>query len=167
MTSTWSPGATSIVDGVLPTKLPSSSISALVGVDDTEPPHHALDNVAYVRRVADAMTFICVHHKLCWHVQFLQRVPEFAGLRHRALAVALAYHDQCRRLHIFDKRDRRTLRVYRGVVIHGRAEKRHHPLVDIVLAVVALKIGQPCSCDRCMESVRLGHRPHRHVAAIT
>lgn len=31
--SKWSPGATSISDGVLPTKLPSTSISAALGLD--------------------------------------------------------------------------------------------------------------------------------------
>jgi hypothetical protein len=31
--SEWSPGATSISEGVLPTKLPSTSISAALGVD--------------------------------------------------------------------------------------------------------------------------------------
>ena len=31
-----SPGATSTIDGVLPTKLPSISISAFAGVEDTE-----------------------------------------------------------------------------------------------------------------------------------
>src|ERR1041384_2062681 len=106
-----------------------------------EPRRGALDHVALVRRVAHQVALAGVDHELGRHAERLERVPQLVGLRRRTLAVALADHDQRRRGHSLDERDRRALRVRRRIVVHRCTEVRDHPLIDRILSVVALPVG--------------------------
>src|SRR5205807_8552547 len=56
--------------------------------------------------------------------------------------------------------------LFRSIVVHRGAEVRDHPLVDAVLAVVALPVGDAGAGDGGAEAIGLRHRPHRHVAAV-
>src|SRR5262249_52299002 len=69
-------------------------------------------------------------------------------------------------LHLLNELNRRALFVKRGIVVNRSAEERDHPLVDQVLAIVTLPIGDASAGDGRMETISLGDRPHRHVTAI-
>src|ERR1700751_1203043 len=101
-----------------------------------EPHNRPVDHIPAVHRIREQMTFVRIDHKLGWYPQRLQRVPEFIGLRCRALAIAISHYDERRRLSLLDEIDRRTLRIDYRVVIDRRAEIRNHPLVNFVFAVV-------------------------------
>src|SRR6204780_4673167 len=131
-----------------------------------EPAHGPLNHVAAVRWIGEFMAFVWINDELGGHTRRFQRVPEFVGLRRRAFPVAIAYDHQRRRLHIFDKRDGRALRVHCRIVVDICAEKRWHPLVDFVLAVIAQPVGKACACHSGAEAIRLRNSPHGHVAAI-
>jgi len=94
-------------------------------------------------------------------------MPELIGLRRRTLGVAVPHRDKRRRRHIANEINRRAARIDRGIVIHRRPKIRDHPLVDQILAVVTLPVRNPRARDRGAEAMRLRHRPHGHVAAIT
>ena len=59
-----------------------------------------------------------------------------------------------------------TLGVDGRVVIDAGAEERDHPLVDGVLAVVALPVGEAGAGDGGAEALRLGDGEHGHEAAV-
>ena len=59
-----------------------------------------------------------------------------------------------------------ALRVNRGIVVDGLAEKGDHPLVNIVHAVVAEPIGEARACYGGCEAMSLRRRPHGHVASV-
>src|SRR5215469_10117991 len=93
-------------------------------------------------------------------------MPELVGLRCRALAVAIADDDKSGRARVLDEVDRRAFGVDRRIVIYGRAEVRDHPLIDGVLAVVALPVRQARAGDGGLETVGLGDGEHGHEAAV-
>ena len=63
--------------------------------------------------------------------------------------------------------DGRALGVDGRIVVDRRAEVGHHPLINVILAVIAQPIGEACSGHGSAETIRLRDRPHGHVAAIT
>src|SRR5215475_5077636 len=52
------------------------------------------------------------------------------------------------------------------VVVDRSAEIWKHPLVNAILPVVALPVRNPGAGHGGMEAVSLGHRSHRHIAAV-
>src|SRR6266704_726853 len=94
-------------------------------------------------------------------------MPEFVGLRSRALRIALTDNDQRRSLHVLDKVNGRTLLVSGGVVVNRRTEEGNHPLINQVLAIVTLPIGNASTRYGATETVGLRDSPHGHVAAVT
>src|SRR5580704_10914515 len=115
----------------------------------------------------ETVALVRINHHLRLHAQIPQRVPEFVRLRRGAFAVAVAYHYQRRRLYVLDVLDRRTLRIYGSVVVDRGAEIWQHPLIDGILAVVALPVGDARACHRGAEAVSLRDSPHGHEAAVT
>src|SRR6267378_1228632 len=92
-----------------------------------------------------------------------------------AVALVLGLHehvafvfvdDERGRFHVFDEGDRRAFRVDLGVVVDGLAEKRDHPLVDLVFAVVAQIVGDAGAGHGGFEAVGLRDAPHGHETAI-
>ena len=112
------------------------------------------------------MAFAGINHEFRLHSQRLQRVPEFVGLRRRALLIAIAHHHQRRRLDVLDEVDGRAFRIHRRIVVHRRAEIRNHPLIDSVLPVIALPVRDARARERRAEAMRLRDRPHGHVTAV-
>src|SRR5580658_2155540 len=131
-----------------------------------EPRQDPACDVALVGRVADAVPLAGVDHQRGRYAQRVQRVPELLRLRGRAFDVALADEHEGRRAHVADVRDRRALRVHGGIGVDRGAEEREHPLVDPVLAVVALPVRDAGAGEGRFEAVRLRDGPHRHVAAV-
>ena len=127
----------------------NSSDNSSVAQAMTSPLHH----VAPVRRIGKPVAFIGIDNELGWHMLIAQRMPELVGLGRRALAIPVAHHHQRRRVGLLDEVDRRTLRVDRGIVVDRCAEVRHHPLVDGVLAVVALPVGDARAGHGGLESL--------------
>src|SRR6185312_13883262 len=70
------------------------------------------------------------------------------------------------RLRLLDEGDGRGPGVDGGVVIDAGAEEGNHPLVDGVLAVVALPVGEAGAGDGSAEAVGLGDGEHGHEAAV-
>ena len=95
-----------------------------------------------------------------------QRVPELIRLRGRALAIAVAHHHQRRRLGFLDEVDGGAFGVDRRIVVDRRAKVRNHPLVDGVLSVIALPVGDAGAGDSRLEAVGLGDGEHGHESAI-
>src|SRR6476660_10585025 len=94
-------------------------------------------------------------------------MPEFVGLGSGTFGIAFADDDESGRLDLFDVLNRRTPPINSGIIINRRTEERDHPLVDQILAVVTLPIGDARTRHRAAETVRLRDRPHCHIAAIT
>ena len=124
-----------------------------------EPLQHAFEPVANVLRIVEPVPFAGINHEFRLHSQRLQRVPELVRLRRRALRIAIAHHHQRRRFHVLDERDRRAFRVHRRIVIHRRAEIRNHPLIDPILAVIALPIRDARARERRAETIASASRP--------
>src|SRR5581483_1377345 len=137
--------------------------SPQVGVEPADSP---LDRVLAMLRLAQPVPLVRIDHELGLNAQSPQRMPEFVRLRGRALAVAIADQNQGRGLHLLDEVDRRTLGVDGRIIVDRRAEERNHPLVDGVLAVIALPVGDTGPRDGGAESPRLCDGPHGHVAAV-
>ena len=131
-----------------------------------EPGQGALDYVAAVLGTGEHVAFVFVDYELRFDAQRFQGVPEFVGLRGGAFAVALADEDQRRRLYFLDEIDRRAFGIDRGIVVNRCAEERDHPLVDAILAVVALPVGDAGAGHGGLEAVGLRDGPHGHVAAV-
>ena len=112
------------------------------------------------------MAFPCVNDELGWHTQRLQSVPEFIGLRGGTLGITLAGDNQGRGLYLFNVTNRWTFLVHPGIIINGWTEERNHPLVDQVLAIITLPVGNAGTCYCCLKTIRLRNCPHRHVAAV-
>src|ERR1041384_1757739 len=93
-------------------------------------------------------------------------MPKFVRLRCRAFSVALTDNDEGRSLHVFDKPNGRTFFVSAWVVVDGCAKERDHPLIDQVLAIVALPIGNPGAGDGGTEPVRLRNRSEEHTSEL-
>ncbi len=94
-------------------------------------------------------------------------MPELVRLGRGTLAVAVADKDERRGLDVLDEINRRAFGVDVRVVVNGGAEEGDHPLIDVVLAVVALPIGDAGARDGGAEPSGLSDRPHRHIAAVT
>jgi hypothetical protein len=97
--------------------------------------------VALVLRLHEHVAFVFVEDELGFNAESFEAVPEFVGLRRGAFAVAVADDHQGWRFHVLDEGDGRAFPVDLWIVVDGLAEKRHHPLVDFVFAVVALIVG--------------------------
>src|SRR5271165_4091041 len=106
------------------------------------------------------MAFVGVNDQLRRDVFVPQRMPELEGLRRRTLAIPIADDDKRGRLDLADKVDGRALGISRWIVIDRRAEEGNHPLVDRVLAIIALPVGDTCPGDRCTEAIRLSNGEH-------
>src|SRR5436853_4491 len=117
-------------------------------------------------RLANAVSFIFIDDELGLYTKSLERVPEFVGLRRRSFDVAIAYNYKRRRFDLLYVCNRRALRIDGGIVVNGCSEEGDHPLIDSVLAVVALPIGDSRARDRGFEPISLGHGPHRHESAV-
>src|SRR6266576_4735432 len=131
-----------------------------------EPVQRPLQHVSSMFRRTECMSFVRIDDQLSLYTLSTQRMPELEALRSRALAVAISYYDQRRRLYVLDVFDRRTLRVHRRIVVHGLAEEWHHPLVDRVLPVVALPIADARAGHRRLEPRSPRYTEHRHKSAI-
>ena len=59
-----------------------------------EPIDGALENIAAVSGIADAVAFIGIDHQLCGNATIAECVPELEGLRSRAFSVAIAYEKE-------------------------------------------------------------------------
>src|ERR1700722_18291320 len=117
-------------------------------------------------RVGEGGPFIGIDHQLCLNSFGPKCMPELEALRCGAFAITVSHDDQGWRLHVLDVLDRRTLRVDGGIVVYGFAEEGNHPLVDGVLAVVALPVADACTRYGCFEACRLGYAKHHHEAAV-
>src|SRR5436853_546338 len=94
-------------------------------------------------------------------------MPELVGLRSRGFRVAFTDNDQRRGLYILDKLNGRTFLEHGGIIVNGRAEEGDHPLIDQVLAIITLPVGNTSAGNRGVETVGLRDSPHRHEAAVT
>src|SRR2546421_4869363 len=112
------------------------------------------------------MAFAGIDDELGRHLERSQCVPEFVGLRRRTFGVVLTDNHQRWSLHVLDEMNRRTFFVNGWIVVDRCAEERDHPLIDQVLAVVTLPIGDTGAGDSRVETTGLCYRPHRHVAAV-
>src|SRR5438067_12959949 len=61
----------------------------------------------------------------------------------------------------------RYIRVYVRNHLNRCTEESHHPLIDQVLAIVTLPIGNARAGYGAMEAISLRNCPHRHEAAVT
>src|SRR5664279_2096750 len=106
-----------------------------------EPVESPLHDIAPVLRRSEAVSLIGIYHQLGRDVLGLERMPELKRLRRGTLPVAIANHDQRRRLDLADEIDRGTFVIGDGIFVNRRTEIGHHPLVDGILSVVALPVG--------------------------
>src|SRR5580698_5349982 len=93
-------------------------------------------------------------------------MPELAGLRSGTFAIVFTDQDQSRRLGVFDERHGRTAGIDGGVVVNGSAEIGDHPFVDVILAVIALPVGEASAGNRGAKAMGLRDCPHGHVPTI-
>src|SRR5207244_3814562 len=69
--------------------------------------------------------------------------------------------------YLFDKLNGRTFLEHGGIIVNGGAEKRDHPLIDQVLAIVTLPVGNTGPGNSSVETIGLRNGPHGHVTAVT
>src|ERR1700690_3927443 len=131
-----------------------------------EPAQHAQRVVARVGGLVEDVAFIRIDHHLRGNFHRRQSVVPLERLLHGHFAVAVTGEDQGWWGALLHEKNRTRLLIDGGIVIDRRAEKRNHPLADIVQAVIALKVGEARARNGGSE-VRLGLGPHRHVAAVT
>ena len=93
-------------------------------------------------------------------------MPELERLRRWTLPVAVADNHQRRSLRFVNEVDRGAFVVGGRVIVNRGAEVGDHPLVDRVLAVIALPVGDARSRNRRAKAIRLGHREHGHESAV-
>src|SRR5206468_5597274 len=93
--------------------------------------------------------------------------PELVRLRCRAFRVALADDDEGGGLYVLDEVNGRTFLVNGRIIVNGCAEERDHPLIDQVLTIVTLPIGNARAGDSGAETICLRDRPHGHKPAVT
>ena len=67
-------------------------------------------------------------------------MPPLDGLFHGDFTVAVAYENERWRFDLFDEMHRIAFGVNGGIVVDRSTEKRNHPLVEVVDAVVAQPI---------------------------
>src|SRR5437667_3624073 len=113
------------------------------------------------------MAFAGINDQLCRNTKRSQSVPEFVGLRRRAFRVALTDNDESRCFHLLYVVNRRTFLVHSRIVVNRCAEERNHPLINQVLAVVTLPVGNAGTRNGATEAISLRDSPHRHVATVT
>src|SRR5437764_11565432 len=80
--------------------------------------------------------------------------------------IVLGRNHQGRRPYLLDETNGRALFVNCRIIVNGCAEERDHPLVDAVLAIVALPVRDSGAGYCCLEAVCLRDGPHCHVAAV-
>src|SRR6201996_9827304 len=100
----------------------------------------------------EVMALVGIHHQLGRHVLRAQSMPELKRLRSGALSITIADHHQGGCLYLVDEINRGAPGVHPGIVVDRRSEKWSHPLVDGILSVVALPVGDPGSGQRCVKS---------------
>src|SRR5262249_2719120 len=132
-----------------------------------EPFDPAPQDVATVLRPAHEVALARGNDPLRRHLHRLQGVVKLLRLRQGAGQVALADQHESGCLDALDEGDRRAACVDGRVVVDRGTEIRDQPLVDPILAVIALPVGDPGAGDRGPEAIGLRHRPHGHVAAVT
>src|SRR4029077_18554328 len=117
-------------------------------------------------RFQEKVTFTWVDYQLCRNAERPQRVPKLIRLGRRTLRIAFTnnYEGWC--FDVFDELDRRTFFIRCRIVVNRRAEKRNHPLVNQVLAVITLQISNSGSGDRGPEAIWFSDGAHRHLPAI-
>src|SRR5436190_607922 len=74
-----------------------------------EPRDGLLQSAGLVLRFDEEMAFARINNELCRHAERFQRVPEFVRLRRGTFRVTLTDNNQCRRLHVLDEANGRTL----------------------------------------------------------
>src|SRR5262245_35282579 len=92
-------------------------------------------------RLRNPMPFVGIDHKLVFHAQSFQSMPELIRLRHGALPIPIAHQNERRSLNILDKSNRGAPGVNGWIVIDGRTEIRQQPLVDVVFPKITLPVG--------------------------
>src|SRR5215468_898741 len=93
-------------------------------------------------------------------------MPEFIRLRSRAFAVTVAHQNQRRRFGVLDESNRRAFGVNSGVIVNRGAKERDHPLINLILAIVALQVGQTGAGSGGGKAIALRDSPHGHVTAV-
>src|SRR6478736_9941238 len=104
-----------------------------------EPRGHALNHIALVRGIGKHVAFMLVNNQLSFYTQSFERVPEFVRLRRRTLSITVPHKNKRGCFCVLDKRDGRALGIHLWVVIDRSAKERDHPLVNLVLTVIALE----------------------------
>src|SRR5579863_2628318 len=132
-----------------------------------KPRYRALHQVPDMIRIVKAVAFAGIDDELGLHSQSLQGMPEFVALRRGTFGVAVSHDNQRGRFDVLNEVNRRAFCIHRGIVVDGGAEIRNHPLVDSVLAVVALPVGKAGAGYGRAETIGLRDRPHRHESAVT
>src|SRR5579883_2184114 len=132
-----------------------------------QPRQGTFHDVPTVSGSVDLVALAGIDHELRGDAQRFEGVPELTRLGNRAFQVALTHKDERWCFHALDESDGRTARVNLGVIIHGGAEVGDQPLIDAVLAVIALPVGDAGAGDGGAKALGLRDGPHRHVAAVT
>src|SRR5947209_8865118 len=115
---------------------------------------------------SDGVTLVFVNDEFCGDIEVLKSVPPFDRLGGGDFSVAIADKDERRGFDVLDEVHGVALGVDSGIVVHGAAEERDHPLVDVVLAVVTEPVGESSTGDGGGEAGGLGFRPHGHVSTV-
>src|SRR2546427_8697353 len=132
-----------------------------------EPGDRLVHPVGLVFGFHEEVAFAGIDDELGRHLERSQCVPEFVGLRRRTFRIVLTNNHERWSLHVLDEMNRRTFFVNGWIVVNRRAEERDHPLIDQVLAVVTLPIGDAGAGDSAVETICLRDCPHRHKSAVT
>src|SRR5438552_7441690 len=131
-----------------------------------EPSDGLVHSVALIFGFDEEMAFAGINDELGRHLERSQCVPEFVGLRRRTFGVVLTDNHQRWSPHVLDEMNRRTFFVNGWIIVNRRAEERDHPLIDQILAVVTLPIGDAGAGDCASEPICLRDRPHGHETAV-
>jgi hypothetical protein len=106
----------------------------------SEPVKGALHDVAAVLGVGKAVALVGIDHELGGDLEGAKCMPELERLGSGTLAIAVADNGQGWGVGLLDEGDGGAFGVDGGVIVDGGAEVGNHPLVDGVLAVVALPV---------------------------
>ncbi len=131
-----------------------------------EPFHFSGVAVGEVGGVCETVAFVGVDDELGLYALGAEGVPHFKALWGGTLAVAVAHDDECGCFGLLDVGDGGAFGVDGGIVVDTGTEERQHPLVNGVLAIVALPVADACAGDGGGETMCLRDGEHGHEAAV-